>query len=110
MVSTVRDVKQSGGSADSRFFINTSDDAGWADDRYAAFGLVESGMDFVTNRMQKVPVKPPQNRPVVDVRIVASGVLTLADGTGPERTYKRLSAQAMAEVLCGLVYVNAISP
>lgn len=31
--------------------------------------------------------------------IVATGVLTLADGTGPERTYKRLDPQAMAEVL-----------
>ena len=38
--------------------------------------------------------------------IVASGVLTLADGTGPERTYKRLSAEAMAEVLT----LNTIGP
>ncbi|NQX95677.1 MAG: SDR family NAD(P)-dependent oxidoreductase [Erythrobacter sp.] len=38
--------------------------------------------------------------------IVASGVLTLADGTGPERTYKRLSAQAMSEVLA----LNTIGP
>ena len=30
--------------------------------------------------------------------IVATGVLTLADGTGPERTYKRLDAATMAEV------------
>jgi len=38
--------------------------------------------------------------------IVASGVLTLADGTGPERTYKRLDAAAMAKVLS----VNTIGP
>ncbi|MEO0461975.1 MAG: SDR family NAD(P)-dependent oxidoreductase [Pseudomonadota bacterium] len=38
--------------------------------------------------------------------IVASGVLTLADGTGPERTYKRLSGAAMAEVLA----LNTIGP
>ncbi|MEM9311958.1 MAG: SDR family NAD(P)-dependent oxidoreductase [Pseudomonadota bacterium] len=38
--------------------------------------------------------------------IVASGVLTLADGTGPERTYKRLSAEAMADVLA----LNTIGP
>ena len=38
--------------------------------------------------------------------IVASGVLTLADGTGPERTYKRLSGEAMAEVLA----LNTIGP
>ena len=38
--------------------------------------------------------------------IVASGVLTLADGTGPERTYKRLDAGAMAEALA----LNTIGP
>lgn len=38
--------------------------------------------------------------------IIASGVLTLADGTGPERTYKRLSAQSMAEVFA----INTIGP
>ena len=38
--------------------------------------------------------------------IIATGVLTLADGTGPERTLKRLDAGAMAEVLA----VNTIGP
>ncbi|MFM7404970.1 MAG: SDR family NAD(P)-dependent oxidoreductase [Erythrobacter sp.] len=38
--------------------------------------------------------------------IVATGVLTLADGTGPERTYKRLDPAAMAEVLA----LNTIGP
>lgn len=38
--------------------------------------------------------------------IVATGVLTLADGTGPERTYKRLDAAAMAEVFA----LNTIGP
>lgn len=38
--------------------------------------------------------------------IVASGALTLEDGTGPERTYKRLSGQAMAEVFS----INTIGP
>ena len=42
--------------------------------------------------------------------IVASGVLTLTDGPGPdrgpERTYKRLSAETMAEVLA----LNTIGP
>lgn len=38
--------------------------------------------------------------------IVASGVLTLADGTGPERSYKRLDPQKMAEVLA----LNTIGP
>lgn len=38
--------------------------------------------------------------------VIASGVLTLADGTGPERTYKRLDPAAMAEVLA----INTIGP
>lgn len=38
--------------------------------------------------------------------IVATGVLTLADGTGPERTYKRLDAGTVAEVLA----LNTIGP
>ncbi len=38
--------------------------------------------------------------------IVASGVLTLPDGTGPERTYKRLDAGTMAEVFA----LNTIGP
>jgi len=38
--------------------------------------------------------------------IVASGVLTLPDGTGPERTYKRLDPAVMAEVLA----LNTIGP
>lgn len=38
--------------------------------------------------------------------IVASGVLTLGNGTGPERTYKRLSADAMAQVFA----LNTIGP
>jgi NAD(P)-dependent dehydrogenase (short-subunit alcohol dehydrogenase family) len=38
--------------------------------------------------------------------IVASGVLTLPDGTGPERTLKRLDGAAMAQVLA----LNTIGP
>ena len=38
--------------------------------------------------------------------IVATGVLTLADGTGPERSYRRLDPAAMAEVLA----LNTIGP
>jgi len=38
--------------------------------------------------------------------IIATGVLTLADGTGPERTYKRLEAAAMGEILA----INTIGP
>ena len=38
--------------------------------------------------------------------IVATGVLTLPDGTGPERSFKRLDPAAMAEVLA----LNTIGP
>lgn len=38
--------------------------------------------------------------------IVASGVLTLADGTGPERTFKRLDPGVMAQVFA----LNTIGP
>lgn len=38
--------------------------------------------------------------------IIATGVLTLSDGTGPERTLKRLDPAAMAEVLA----LNTIGP
>ncbi|MEP3420824.1 MAG: SDR family NAD(P)-dependent oxidoreductase [Erythrobacter sp.] len=38
--------------------------------------------------------------------VVATGVLTLPDGTGPERTYKRLSSDTMAEVFA----LNTIGP
>ncbi|QDH34768.1 SDR family NAD(P)-dependent oxidoreductase [Porphyrobacter sp. YT40] len=38
--------------------------------------------------------------------IAATGVLTLADGTGPERTYKRLDPAVMAEVFA----LNTIGP
>ncbi len=38
--------------------------------------------------------------------IVATGVLTLADGTGPERTFRRLDPASMAEVFA----INTIGP
>lgn len=38
--------------------------------------------------------------------IVATGVLTLPDGTGPERSYKRLEADTMAQVFA----MNTIGP
>ncbi|CAB9497947.1 cis-trans isomerase [Seminavis robusta] len=71
LVSMVRSLD---GSVDSRFFINIAQDAGWADDRYAVFGVVQQGMDLV-HQMEKVKVKPPQNKPIDPIAIVASGVL-----------------------------------
>jgi peptidyl-prolyl cis-trans isomerase B (cyclophilin B) len=62
------------GGVDSRFFINTQEDAGWADDRYAAFGIVEEGM-YLVKQIEKVPVSPPKNSPVNEVKILASGLV-----------------------------------
>lgn len=72
-------VRNKDGSIDSRFFIQTEDDAGWADDRYAAFGIVldeegTAGMDAV-RKISKVDVKAPQNSPKDPVMIVGCGVL-----------------------------------
>ncbi|WP_114520063.1 SDR family NAD(P)-dependent oxidoreductase [Altererythrobacter sp. ZODW24] len=41
-----------------------------------------------------------------DLVVVATGVLTLEDGTGPEKSYRSLDAEAMAEVLT----YNTIGP
>ncbi|MEN7536375.1 SDR family NAD(P)-dependent oxidoreductase [Aurantiacibacter flavus] len=41
-----------------------------------------------------------------DLVVVATGVLTLPDGTGPERSYKALDPEAMAEIL----RINTIGP
>jgi peptidyl-prolyl cis-trans isomerase B (cyclophilin B) len=72
LVSMVRGLD---GSVDSRFFIQSSDSGGVFDDRYAAFGIVQDGMDFV-RRIEKGDVQPPKNVPKVDVKILASGVLS----------------------------------
>ena len=77
LVSAVRGIN---GDIDSRFFIQTESDAGWADDRYAAFGVVleeegggSGGMDLV-RRISKVDVKPPQNSPKEPITIVGCGL------------------------------------
>ena len=75
LVSAVRNPN---GEVDSRFFVQTEDDAGWADGRYAAFGIVlegeGGGMDLV-RRISNVDVKTPQNSPRDPITIVACGRL-----------------------------------
>ena len=63
-----------------------------------AFDLMEEGT--IASAAEMMKANPPE------WVIVASGVLTLADGTGPERSYKRLDAAAMARVLA----LNTIGP
>ena len=79
LVSAVR--SNTNGDIDSRFFVQTEDDAGWADGRYAAFGIIldddggmDKGMDIV-RRISRVDVKAPQNSPKEPVTIVGCGVL-----------------------------------
>lgn len=67
-------VKGLDGVVDSRFFINVNDNSGWGDDRYAAFGIVEKGLDII-KQIELVPVQPPKNGPKSTVKIVASGVV-----------------------------------
>jgi cyclophilin family peptidyl-prolyl cis-trans isomerase len=74
LVSMVKAAPNGGGGVDSRFFIQLQDDAGWADDRYAAFGIVLEGMETV-DAVKDVAVQPPKNNPKQEVNIVGSGVL-----------------------------------
>ncbi|KAL3804047.1 hypothetical protein HJC23_006438 [Cyclotella cryptica] len=72
-------VRNPNGSIDSRFFIQTEDDAGWADGRYAAFGIVleeegTGGMELV-KKISRLEVKTPQNSPKEPVLIVGCGLL-----------------------------------
>ncbi|MBX7481160.1 SDR family NAD(P)-dependent oxidoreductase [Qipengyuania qiaonensis] len=41
-----------------------------------------------------------------DLTVIASGVLTLSDGTGPERSFRQIDAQAMEEVF----RLNTVGP
>jgi peptidyl-prolyl cis-trans isomerase B (cyclophilin B) len=68
-------VKGLDGDVDSRFFINCNDNGGWADDRYAAFGIVEKESLDLVKQIEMVPVQQPKNSPKSPVKIVASGVL-----------------------------------
>jgi cyclophilin family peptidyl-prolyl cis-trans isomerase len=85
LVSAVR--ANNKGYIDSRFFVQTENDAGWADGRYAAFGIVldgdmadgggeigNGGMDLV-RRISRVDVVRPRNSPKDSVTIVGCGVL-----------------------------------
>ena len=54
----------------------------------------------IANAAARMRDNPPE------LVIVATGILTLADGTGPERTYKKLDGAAMDEVFA----LNTIGP
>ena len=79
----VSGVRNPDGRIDSRFFIQTESDAGWADGRYAAFGIVldddersggDGGMGLV-KKISRAEVKTPQNNPKDPILIVGCGVL-----------------------------------
>lgn len=69
IVSMMKDNK---GLQDSRFFITLSPLASWADGKYAAFGRVTRGMDFIRS-LQEEETKKPSNHPVKDIKIVDCG-------------------------------------
>ena len=70
VISMMKDIKS--GFQDSRFFITTSADASWADDKYVAFGRVSKGMELISY-LSQIPVEPPYNFPKKSVKIVDSG-------------------------------------
>uniref|UniRef100_A0A7S3PD96 Peptidyl-prolyl cis-trans isomerase n=1 Tax=Amphora coffeiformis TaxID=265554 RepID=A0A7S3PD96_9STRA len=76
LVSMVRSTRE--GGIDSRFLIQLTNDGGWANDRYAAFGQViddDKTSKVLLERLENLPVQPPKNNPKQPVTIVASGLL-----------------------------------
>lgn len=73
----VSSVGLSGSGFDGRFVIQVKDEGGWADDRYAAFGIVvDDGSSLkVLQKLEKVQVKRPKNTPIKEIKIVGCGVL-----------------------------------
>jgi len=71
IVSMMKDLTNKG-MQDSRFFISTSPDASWADDKYSAFGRVTKGLSFVKG-LSIIPTTPPANYPNTRIRIVNAG-------------------------------------
>lgn len=69
VISMMKDIK---GQQDSRFFITLSPQAGWADNRYSAFGRVTKGMTTIAG-LQALEVTPPSNFPSPRVMIEDSG-------------------------------------
>mmetsp|Transcript_2998 Transcript_2998/g.5295 ORF Transcript_2998/g.5295 Transcript_2998/m.5295 type:complete len:153 (+) Transcript_2998:2551-3009(+) len=63
------------GLVDSRFLIQTKDDAGYLDGRYVAFGRVLEGMSLFYH-LESLGSKGTQNRPQQKTVIVSSGRLS----------------------------------
>jgi cyclophilin family peptidyl-prolyl cis-trans isomerase len=83
LVSAVR--ANTNGNTNLTFFVQTKDNAGWADGRYAALGIVlddgnggSRGMDLV-RRISSVKVKSPQNSLKEPITIVGCRMLTGAE-------------------------------
>ncbi|MEC9109825.1 MAG: SDR family NAD(P)-dependent oxidoreductase [Pseudomonadota bacterium] len=70
------------------------------DPRCHAFAFDLAREDTIAAAAAAMTDTPP------DLVIVASGVLTLADGTGPERSYRQIDADAMDDVF----RLNTIGP
>lgn len=76
-----------------------------SEERLAAKGIQSFVFDFADEPSIARAAKNMRDDPP-ELVIVATGVLTLADGTGPERALKRIDPQAMREVFT----INTIGP
>ncbi len=83
LVSTIG--ANTNGAINLRFFVQTKDNTGWADGRYAAFGIVlddgnggDRGMDLV-RRISRVEVTTPQNSLKETITIVGCRMLLGAE-------------------------------
>ena len=68
-------------------------------------GAIWVRFDFDDERTIAAAAQATGSMPL-DCIIIASGVLSLADGTGPERSYKQVESEAMARVF----HLNTIGP
>ena len=68
-------------------------------------GVTPFAFDLTDEASIAAAVEPWADDPP-DLVIIGTGVLTLADGTGPERSYKALNADALARMLA----LNTIGP
>ena len=70
------------------------------DSRFRGFRFDLTDENSIAAVAEQMAENPP------DMVLVATGVLTLADGTGPERSFRKLRAEAMEEAF----RINTIGP
>jgi NAD(P)-dependent dehydrogenase (short-subunit alcohol dehydrogenase family) len=83
-----------------RIYAGSRSGAGFDSEKVVSFAFDLEDEASIAQAARSMRDDPPQ------WVIVASGVLTLEEGQGPERTYKRLDPEVMAKVLA----INTIGP